>query len=143
MHIMNKLIVTLALLAPMLLISSCNSVKSPTAKSATLANTSWKLVNINGNKMGKRKRPITLSFTDTRASGYSGCNQYFSDYSISNSNDIKFKPIIRTKMRCPRGNMMKRERNYLGKLRATRSFRERGDHLILKGGKGKLRFIKQ
>ncbi len=138
----NKLIITLSLFAT-LLISSCNEVKSPTSKVATLANTSWKLVTMNGNPMRKGKRAITLNFSESRASGFSGCNQYFSDYTVSNGNDIKFAMMGSTKRGCFPINITKREQRYLATLGATRSFRDRGDHLILKGGQGKMKFIKQ
>ena len=140
---LNKLIITLSLCATMLLIGSCNEVKSPTSKVATLANTSWKLVVMNGKRMRKGKRAITLNFSESRASGFSGCNQYFSDYALSNSNDIKFTMIGSTKRGCFPQKITKRERRYLNILRATHSFRDRGDHLILKGGQGKMKFIKQ
>ena len=138
----NKLVITLSLFATISLISSCNEVKSPTAKGATLANTSWTLVKMKGNNQQRKgKRAITLNFSDTRASGFSGCNQYFSNYTLSNGNDIKFTLIGSTKRGCFPRNITKREHRYLNTLGATRSFRNRGDHLILKGGQGKLKFI--
>ncbi|MCK5918536.1 MAG: META domain-containing protein [Cocleimonas sp.] len=136
----NKLIITLSLFSTTLLISSCNKVKSPAPKTVTLTNTSWKLVDMD---KSKERKAITLKFSESRAGGFSGCNQYFSSYSLSNGNDIKFSTIGSTKRACFSKDITKREHLYLGKLSAIHSVLDKGDQLTLNGEQGKLEFIKQ
>lgn len=103
--------VTSALLA-VLVVSACTLDPADVPPStATLTGTMWDLKTID-NQAAPTERPLTISFDDTRMSGYSGCNRYFGNYTSSNDGVFSTGPIGATKMACI-GEQGQQEQHYL------------------------------
>lgn len=85
------------------IISACSfDAREPTAN-MTLANTSWTLKTFDGKPITSNKLP-TLQFDDTRMNGYSGCNQFFGNYTSSSDGIFTTSAVGSTKMACLNDN---------------------------------------
>lgn len=105
----------------------------PAYVSDFLAQTSWTLVRWSRPGGGlrsvpandPRNRPITISFThegtQLRATGFSGCNTYSSNYTVSNGNLIMTTDPVAGKMACYPADRGPVERDYLGGLTQIRA----------------------
>ena len=105
-----------------------------------LKNTSWKLLNRDGQdiskSISKNDNNITLSFNENGINGNSGINNYFGDYEIVNNN-IKVGPLGSTKMAGPE-NLMKVEREFLELLENSKKVKLSDQKtLVLTTDKGK------
>jgi heat shock protein HslJ len=81
------------------IISACSFDAKEPAPSITLANTSWILKTLNGKAVATDRLP-TIQFDDTRMNGYSGCNQFFGNYTSSNDGIFTTSAVGATKMAC-------------------------------------------
>lgn len=102
----------------------------------------WNLTRLLGEDASAYKRPVTftLDTAQSRASGFAGCNQYFSTYTAKNSL-IRFREVGSTKMYCEEG--MKIEDEYLELLGQVRSFKLANNKLsLLKGDSVLLEFTR-
>lgn len=80
----------------------------------------WKVTSIGGNPVSA-DRPVTLVIAaDMRASGHSGCNNYFAETSIER-NSMTFGPAAATRMACA-ADLMVLEEAYFAALNAVASF---------------------
>lgn len=86
----------------------------------TLANTQWKLKPL-GNTAVDAARPLTLNFDETRASGYAGCNRFFSGYTASADGVFSTSSIGTTKMACM-GERDQQEHEYLQQLAQAKRY---------------------
>ncbi len=109
--------------------------------SATLAGTSWTLVDLVGE--GGAMIPVESATTvtavfggDGRMTGNAGCNSYGADY-IADSANLTVGSVFRTAMYCmdPPGVMGQEER-YIGHLANVTSYRVEGGRLIFADANG-------
>lgn len=80
-------------------ISACSFDAKEPAPGLTLANTRWVLKTLEGKPITTDKPP-TIEFNDTRMNGYSGCNQFFGNYTSSNDGIFTTSAVGATKMAC-------------------------------------------
>lgn len=102
---------------------------------------SWNLTRLTGENATAFKRPVTLTIdtTQNRVTGFAGCNQYFSNYTVKRS-AIRFSGTGSTKMFCE--DAMNIENKYLETLGYVRSFRIEDNRLLLmKGDSVLLEFV--
>jgi heat shock protein HslJ len=86
-----------------------------------LAETSWKLVSINGVPVLKGTEP-SVGFSDGKISGSSGCNTFGGSYKISGQK-ITTSSIAMTLMACADPGAMDQEQAFLGYLQDSPSFK--------------------
>ncbi len=100
-----------------------------TQKEADLSG-KWVLKNLFDQDASSFKKPVTLivDLTESKASGFAGCNQYFSKFSVTNS-DIRFTDIGSTKMFCE--ETMAAEMKFMTALEQVQSFKLEGSALLL------------
>lgn len=83
---------------------------------------------------------VTLTFSDERVTGRSGCNTYFGAAAHKNGM-LKVGSIGATKMACMRDGLMQQESEYLNTLQASQTYAvQGGDRLTLTGPSGTLIF---
>jgi heat shock protein HslJ len=90
----------------------------------------WVLKNLFDQNVFLLKKPITLTFepAERKAAGFAGCNQYFSQFSMTGSN-LKFTETGSTKMFCE--ETMATEMKFLTALEHVQSFKLEGNTLLL------------
>lgn len=118
-------ILPLLLIALAIACSSSNDFALPAGE--------WKLNSLPGEDLSVLSKPITLNFntSDAKASGFAGCNQYFSSYH-SEQSSISFSGTGSTKMYCTQ--TMKLEDKFLEALANTNHFNVNGNKLQLMQG---------
>lgn len=79
-------------------------------------------------------RPPTITFTDTGAAGFAGCNRWFAQ-TTREGDSVRFSGVGATRMMCE-PPMMTIESNFLGALERTRGIRMDGDTLTLRDETG-------
>ena len=121
-----RLIVLLAVLV----IAAC-----ATAGPRALAETSWTLVEIQGQALPALETPLTLRFeaADFRVAGYGGCNQFGGRYTVDGEG-LSFGQLISTKRACLDEAANEREAQFLGLLGAVSRYTRSGDDLRLFAG---------
>ncbi|MFT3980813.1 MAG: META domain-containing protein [Ferruginibacter sp.] len=88
-------------------LSACHcSKKAASAQTATLKDTYWKLIELNGGPVtgapDSKEAYVILHTKDNRASGNGGCNGFGGTYELNpNGFNIRFSAFIRTQMACP------------------------------------------
>lgn len=105
----------------------------------TLAAHDWEAFELKGKPLST-PTPVTLSFTEGRASGRSGCNQYSGavDYG---ARTIRFQAMISTKMACAGEGVMLTEADYLQALQAAESWDiDAAGILTIEGARGLIKF---
>lgn len=107
---------------------------SPTAG---LTGTEWRLVQLDGGTTdvgaGASAPTLLLTATDTRVSGFAGCNRLMGSYELTGAR-LRFSQLATTRMFC--ANTMDLEQRYLAALEATRTYRLTGRELDLTGDRG-------
>ncbi|EHQ34189.1 META domain-containing protein [Methanoplanus limicola] len=113
----------------------------------TLEGGSWELTSMNNGKGAVVSLPenigITLEFSDEKASGNAGCNNYFSAYAIDEDFGIEFSAIGSTKMYCDE-DIMVYESSYLKNLESVSRYYFNGKSLTFRDDDGKtlMTFVK-
>ncbi|WP_455198186.1 META domain-containing protein [Kaarinaea lacus] len=106
---------------------------------ASLSNTYWKLIELNGEPAalgaGKRELHMILNTEGNRVKGFSGCNRFTGTHKVSESH-IQFSQMASTRMACVDG--MEQEKRFLSALEGTTEFRISGESLSLYSGDGQL-----
>lgn len=99
-----------------------------------LLGTEWSLVELDGKPAprGAGDKPATLSLTtsDSRASGFGGCNRWFGTYERT-GDQLRFSQMGSTKMACISG--MELEDHFLATLAKVRSYAITSTGLELRG----------
>lgn len=139
---MNRLLIPVALILIVSLLAACG-VSVPGADGEAdgappeLAGTMWQLNSLNG-EPPIADTEITLQFSETDATGVSGCNQYGGPYTLEGS-QLSFGEIASTMMAClePEG-VMDQEQAYLGALQTVESARVANGQLELLDASGSL-----
>ncbi|MDR2790805.1 MAG: META domain-containing protein [Campylobacteraceae bacterium] len=103
-------------------------------------NTSWTLVSISG-KSPDTEKPPALRFSDKKASGFSGVNNFSANYKISNDK-IVFSEMISTRMASLSAELSKLETDFISALLDITSFELNGDTLSVYGANHTLVFQK-
>ena len=105
----------------------------------TLASHDWQAVELQ-DKPVSTPVPVTLSFTEGRASGRSGCNQYSGAVEYG-AGTIRFQAMISTKMACAGDGVMQTEATYLQALQAAETWDiDAGGKLTIEGTRGRIKF---
>jgi heat shock protein HslJ len=107
-----------ALLA-LLLLGACAQTPAPPSETPAaivhLSGTKWRRVDdLNANPHG-----ATLEFDGARASGYTGCNNWFGAVT-QNGEELRFSGVGATERACLADVQMATERNFLGVLERAR-----------------------
>ena len=95
----------------------------------------WRVVELNGVALGPFPgKPPTLSLDPAKkqATGYTGCNNYFAQYTLQDSM-LTFGTIAATRRACPDMESVT-ESNFLNALERTRNWEIDGDTLSLLSG---------
>ncbi|UUX92438.1 META domain-containing protein [Methanoplanus endosymbiosus] len=112
-----------------------------------ISGSSWELISMNDGKEAVLSLPenigITLEFSDDKASGNAGCNNYFSSYSTDEYFGIEFSAIGSTRMYCEEAVMVY-ESAYLKNLESVSRYYFNGKSLIFRDDDGKtlMTFVK-
>jgi heat shock protein HslJ len=104
-----------------LILSAC------AGNSSKLIDTSWKLTDLNGQKLPAEIQ-ITLSIKKDTAGGVSACNSYGSDFT-QKGEKLSFSKIFSTMMYCDKG--MEFETDYFAALGKIKSYQLENDQLSL------------
>jgi putative lipoprotein len=106
-----------------------------TTPDASLTNTYWKLVELDGQPAalgaGGRELHMVLISEGNRVRGFSGCNRFTGSYELTDS-QLRFKPLAATQMACMEG--MEQEQHFLVSLAAAVRFTITGASLVLYSG---------
>lgn len=136
---MKKLLIKSALVLFTTASISCNSSKGA-ATAKTMADTTWKLVRMNGKAVNAAdysdKGMPTATFKDGQLSGYGGCNSYSGTYTLKEDGAIKIGPVMSTKMFCNKGS--EGETEYYQALDKVNTAKTEGNSLILLNGSTEL-----
>ncbi|WP_286263472.1 META domain-containing protein [Thalassotalea atypica] len=94
-----------------------------TRESGNLVGITWYLATLNGNKVSKGQggKPLSLLFNDekNKASGFAGCNQFFSIFSIEQEK-LTLGALAMTRKHCTKYSLL--ERQFTKALNETRYF---------------------
>ncbi|HUI67438.1 MAG TPA: META domain-containing protein [Nitrospirota bacterium] len=112
------------------------SIGVPADCALSLEGPTWLLLEVKGTKVevpsGERKPFITFNKTEERATGYSGCNDFFGSYALKGE-ALSLGPLGMTRRFCG-GAAGDVELAFLQALRETRAWRiENGILLLLDG----------
>jgi putative lipoprotein len=118
----------------LMLVAPARSAATP---DAPLANTYWRLTSLGGeaySHQSKNREPhIKFSQADERLSGFTGCNEFTSSYSLD-GNTLALGEVAATQKACIEG--MDIEQPYLQALRKVNRYRISGNRLQLIGADG-------
>ncbi|MBL85558.1 MAG: hypothetical protein CMO82_02745 [Winogradskyella sp.] len=123
----------LSILTLVTLTGSCNSAKSTvTEQKENMAQSSlsgtYSISQLEATDISYEGLTITFNDSINHASGFSGCNTFFGNYTVK-ENTIKFGPIATSKKFCePDSNIL--ERDFIKALNETKSFVVKNDTLI-------------
>ena len=105
---------------------------TPTKPDASLTNTYWKLIELNGQTAelgaGNRELHMVLTTEGNRVQGFSGCNKFTGNYQQGDT-QLHFKPLASTRMACITG--MEQEKRFLDALGYVVRFALSGESLSL------------
>lgn len=101
----------------------------------------WVLKELNGKSVSSKENKETKFFfllksDDHSITGFAGCNNFFGDYEISGTKNIKMKNIGITLMACP--DIVVDENEFVKALELTDIYHIDGETLFLKNKKGKV-----
>ncbi len=101
-----------------------------------LQDTAWELVSLNGSDV-LPDRAISLEFSDKKASGSAGCNQYEGTYQVRGDR-LTLGQTFSTLMACFPDEVMEQEQRYLEALQATDTYQIHDTQLELYDSRGTL-----
>jgi len=110
------------------------------ATASGLEGIEWQLSGLHGAVVaplpGGRQPTLRLDAEQSKASGFAGCNNYFTQYELDNKK-LKFGPVAATRRACPDAESVI-ERNFFAVLEQTRSWQIKDGKLTLYNGAGEL-----
>ncbi len=136
----------ISIICAFLLISfvSCDSFIGKNATEEDLMGSTWVLTNI-GSLSAQKSVEVTLVFdSEDSLSGYTGCNSYESNYSLS-GDSFSVSGIVSSDDSCAE-SIMDQEANFIISLEGAESMQIFGDNLVIKSSDivlNKLKFTKQ
>jgi putative lipoprotein len=116
----------------------------PPKPDASLINTYWKLVELQGQPVStgtsQRELHMVLTGAGNRVRGFSGCNRFFGYYAVSND-QLYFNQLASTPMMC--FEAMEQEQQFLETLGSISRFEIEGEALMLYAAEGReiMRFV--
>lgn len=133
---------TLRLSLATLLLAACQTTNSgsqtgtaPNTPPAPLRNTRWVLRQLGPTAVvtaaDAREADLLLRADETRVQGNAGCNRFSGTYEQMTPEQVRFGPLLTTKMACP---ALATETSFLQALGQTSYFRISGDTLRLYAG---------
>ena len=127
-----KLARLMPLAAAITLAAGCAST-APTSSTASLTNTYWKLVELDGARVSmtpEQEREVRITLDDNgKVTGFTGCNQVMGGYTVA-ADVLRFTQLAGTRMMCP-PPAMQLESAVLANLNSVTGFRIDGQQLIL------------
>ena len=127
-----KLARLMPLAAAITLAAGCAST-APTSSKASLTNTYWKLVELDGARVSmtpEQEREVRITLGDNgKVTGFTGCNQVMGGYTVA-ADVLRFTQLAGTRMMCP-PPAMQLESAVLANLNSVTGFRIDGEQLIL------------
>ena len=119
---------------------SCSALKLERGTVGDFSTSSWALSYMAGAQMNTDRRPVLRLADGVSVSGFSGCNTYISDVSITKKT-VVFGNISGTRKACPKA-VMRFEGAYLEALQKTTAWKIERNSLRLYNGAGEtlLRF---
>ena len=127
-----KLARLLPLAAAITLAAGCAST-APTSSKASLTNTYWKLVELDGARVAmtpEQEREVRITLDDNgKVTGFTGCNRVMGGYTVA-AEVLRFTQLAGTRMMCP-PPAMQLESAVLANLNSVTGFRIDGEQLIL------------
>lgn len=127
-----KLARLMPLAAAITLAAGCAST-APTSSKASLTNTYWKLVELDGARVSmtpEQEREVRITLDDNgKVTGFTGCNQVMGGYTVA-ADVLRFTQLAGTRMMCP-PPAMQLESAVLANLNSVTGFRIDGEQLIL------------
>ncbi|MFN3754337.1 copper resistance protein NlpE N-terminal domain-containing protein [Flavobacterium sp.] len=108
---------------------------NPAIGKATLAETKWKLITLNGkvvDQNGKKDHFIKLNSNDGKFSAYAGCNSIMGSYMMPSAFGLSFSDVAMTRMAC---SNMDLEARFSKALEATDRYSIKDNILKLHKGK--------
>ena len=118
---------TLTAVALCLTLMACETPAAP--ETMDLTRVDWVAETINGKSVIEPGR-VTLSFSEGRVSGRSGCNLYSGPVEYGQGT-LKVGALISTKMACMANGVMQQESAYLTTLEAARSYANQNNRLVI------------
>jgi len=122
--------------------SSGAALAKYTAQSQGLGGTSWDVISYNNGQQAvvsvMAGTPLTANFgADGNLTGFAGCNDYNTTYTVSGTNTIGFGPISATRKACdqPPG-VMDQETQYLAALSTAATYTIDADQLEMRTSDG-------
>ena len=103
--------------------------------SEPLAGTSWRLVELNGQRVAPGGEALTLQFAadGSSVSGYGGCNQFSGPYT-QNGASLQLGPLASTRRACEDPALNTQETAYFQALESTTRYSIERGHLVLYSG---------
>lgn len=127
-----KLARLLPLAAAITLAAGCAST-APTSSKASLTNTYWKLVELDGARVAmtpEQEREVRITLDDNgKVTGFTGCNRVMGGYTVA-AEVLRFTQLAGTRMMCP-PPAMQLESAVLANMNSVTGFRIEGEQLIL------------
>lgn len=127
-----KLARLMPLAAAITLAAGCAST-APTSSKASLTNTYWKLVELDGARVSmvpEQEREVRITLDDNgKVTGFTGCNRVMGGYTMA-ADVLRFTQLAGTRMMCP-PPAMQLESAVLANLNSVTGFRIDGEQLIL------------
>lgn len=122
---------------------ACTSVPKTHQETAqeTLQDTSWVLQNIDGLALST-SYDISLEFSDTKVSGFGGCNRYSGAYEAKLESVLDVNFIIRSKKACHGEDRSNNEDMLMGRLETAQTYNMDEGTLIIKGELGSLGLVR-
>lgn len=131
-----KLARLMPLAAAITLAAGCAST-APTSSKASLTNTYWKLVELDGARVSmtpEQEREVRITLDDNgKVTGFTGCNRVMGGYTVA-ADVLRFTQLAGTRMMCP-PPAMQLESAVLANLNSVTGFRIEGEQLILFKGR--------
>ena len=119
-----------------------SSPGSASSSSLNLVGSQWRLIDLAGTP-ALDKVPATLLFPETgKVAGRASCNRFTGAVEIS-GNDVKFGPLVSTRMACPEPTMTQ-ETKYLAALQDAERYEWKSPNLLIysKGVEKPLKFTR-
>lgn len=118
--------------------STTNKTTDPSKGRYALAETKWKLVELNGKAVKSATNKdyfINLDSKSGKFAAYAGCNNFAGTFVMKSTGKLAFSKIIGTKMACPNMNF---ENDFIATIEKTDNYMIEKEELHLHKGKGML-----
>ncbi|MGB3918730.1 META domain-containing protein [Thiothrix litoralis] len=130
----------IGVLAFLAIVSACSfDTRTTTPPPMTLAETQWNLKTLSGQAVTAERLP-TIQFDTSRMNGFSGCNQFFGNYTASNDGVFTSSGVGATKMACI-GDKGQLEQQFFAQLKQASQYAVTREQLHLLDNKRNILMI--